>query len=474
MSKQHLLANFARSTLEVEIDLDDTVLRIVTVDIPLFPTVGANQVLKLILWDGKQEPEIVGCISNPGDGTLTVERGQEGTSAKAWDAGTQVRHAVTKETFNWFASQVEVLHATSDSSVEIGTGAKTFETQSGKLFQIGSWVLISDDGNPSANYMYARVVSYSGTTLEVDSIITAGSGTHDSWTIQVSGPPGAIGNAGLGFTLKGAWADVTEYAVNDVVANDGSSYGCTVAHTSGASTEPGTGGSWATVWTLLASIGEVGPGTGDTSTDTATSVDGEAAVFKSTTGKLLKRFAATGIVKAIAGVLSAAVEGTDYYKPGGTDVAVADGGSGASTAAGARTNFGLGTAATKATATAAEIRSATADRVPMAAELWSAADFVTVGSASSITLNFSSGFNFFVDLAHNATFNNPSNVKNGQSGVIVIQQDGGSKIPTFGSAWKFQGGIAPTFSVADNAVDVLCYVVRNSSNIYAWLAKDMK
>lgn len=45
---------------------------------------------------------------------------------------------------------------------------------------------------------------------------------------------------------------------------------------------------------------------------------------------------ATGIVKntTTTGVLSIATEGTDYYKPGGTDVAVADGGTGASTLTG--------------------------------------------------------------------------------------------------------------------------------------------
>lgn len=84
--------------------------------------------------------------------------------------------------------------------------------------------------------------------------------------------------------------------------------------------------------------GADGAGTGDV-VGPATSVDSEIALFSSTTGKLIKRASLTGLVKATSGVASAATQGTDYYAPSGTDVAVADGGTGSSTAAGARTNL---------------------------------------------------------------------------------------------------------------------------------------
>ena len=90
-----------------------------------------------------------------------------------------------------------------------------------------------------------------------------------------------------------------------------------------------------------------GGGSGDV-VGPSSSVASEVALFDGNTGKLIKRAAITGIAKLTSGVLSAATAGTDYYAPGSTDVAVADGGTGSSTAAGARTNLGLGTMAVEA------------------------------------------------------------------------------------------------------------------------------
>jgi len=77
-------------------------------------------------------------------------------------------------------------------------------------------------------------------------------------------------------------------------------------------------------------------------------------ILATANGSLSAEFAlgslATGLLRntTTTGIPTIAVEGTHYYAPGGTDVALGDGGTGSSTAAGARTNLGLGTMATQA------------------------------------------------------------------------------------------------------------------------------
>lgn len=55
------------------------------------------------------------------------------------------------------------------------------------------------------------------------------------------------------YNWLGAWTTSTVYALRDTVQNNGSSYVCILAHTSGASTEPGVGASWTTNWSLQTS-----------------------------------------------------------------------------------------------------------------------------------------------------------------------------------------------------------------------------
>jgi hypothetical protein len=112
----------------------------------------------------------------------------------------------------------------------------------------------------------------------------------------------------VGFTPRGTWSSVATYAINDVVAYNGTSY---LAMLAGTNQQPDTA---TTYWMILAEKGATG--SGDV-TGPASSVDSELALYSSTTGKVIKRASLTGIVKATSGVASAATAGTDYVAPGG-------------------------------------------------------------------------------------------------------------------------------------------------------------
>lgn len=94
---------------------------------------------------------------------------------------------------------------------------------------------------------------------------------------------------------------------------------------------------------------------------------------------------------------------------------------------------------------------------------------------ATITPNFATSNNFSVTLGGNRTLANPTNLTAGQSGVIVITQDGtGSRTLAYGSNFKFPGGTAPTLTTTANAVDVLAYYVESASRITARLISDVK
>ena len=96
-------------------------------------------------------------------------------------------------------------------------------------------------------------------------------------------------------------------------------------------------------------------------------------------------------------------------------------------------------------------------------------------SASTITLDLGTANYHTVTLAHNTTFADPSNEVAGQSGSIIITQDGtGSRTAAWNSAWKWTGGTAPTLSTAASAVDRIDYLVVAAGNIHAVASLDVK
>lgn len=93
---------------------------------------------------------------------------------------------------------------------------------------------------------------------------------------------------------------------------------------------------------------------------------------------------------------------------------------------------------------------------------------------ATITPNFATANNFSVTLGGNRTLANPSNLTAGQSGAIVITQDGtGSRTLAFGSYWKFAGGTAPTLTTTASKVDVLVYYVESTTRISAQVLLNM-
>ena len=121
----------------------------------------------------------------------------------------------------------------------------------------------ADVGLSNVDNVQQMPISY----LDTDTALTANSDTKVASQKAIKAYVDA-----QGFEWKGAWTTSTAYAVNDTVENNGSGYICTVAHTSGASTEPGVGASWTSNWDLFVEGTDKTMPTGDIvgTTDTQT------------------------------------------------------------------------------------------------------------------------------------------------------------------------------------------------------------
>lgn len=90
------------------------------------------------------------------------------------------------------------LNGTSTSANDIGTGSKTWTTQTGKQFGVGGYVQIIRQSDTTM-WMIGQVTAYnSGTgSITVNVEDSNGSGNYSGWDIRVSGKRGAQGLQGL-------------------------------------------------------------------------------------------------------------------------------------------------------------------------------------------------------------------------------------------------------------------------------------
>tara|TARA_R110000868_G_scaffold258883_3_gene516524 strand:+ start:151 stop:735 length:585 start_codon:yes stop_codon:yes gene_type:complete len=97
-------------------------------------------------------------------------------------------------------------------------------------------------------------------------------------------------------------------------------------------------------------------------------------------------------------------------------------------------------------------------------------NIMTLTDATTITMNLAQTNNFTVTLGGNRTLANATNFNAGQSGFLVIRQDGtGSRTLAYGTGWRFPSNAAPSLTTTASAVDLLVYSSRDSGNLVAQL-----
>lgn len=140
-------------------------------------------------------------------------------------------------------------------------------------------------------------------------------------------------------------------------------------------------------------------------------------------------------------------------------ITITQGGTGSTTAAGARTALGLGTAA--------QLDAGTGDaNVPTGTNLkgtvrpYSATQYpatVTIAYAVSIALDLSIHQDAKITTAGSITLANPSNMVSGITGNLELVNGGGTDTLAYDTAWRFVGGLRPTIGTGVGAVTLLSW-----------------
>lgn len=181
MADRFVFANFAITTLVEAIGPIDTTLLINADDFTRFPSLVQGGKFPLILAEDDDEVEIVYVTVLTSGGVATVERGQEGTQARSWLAGTVARHGFTAAT------------------VRSAAGFNPRGAYSASL-----------QYNPG-DVVESAGISYINQAASIGQTPIAGS----PYWMQVFSPPGAAATA---LNWQNRWSPSVTYAVGQVVS----------------------------------------------------------------------------------------------------------------------------------------------------------------------------------------------------------------------------------------------------------------